>query len=271
MAGEQTQRARIKTCGNGFSGHFLRLDEVIRWIEHLHTMHPIRELHRLASPAPKPQCLTWDGQHLWMGSMETHFVHQLAPGTLESCRQVKAPGLPFGMVWTGSDFLVLCGETDEDLRIIRRLDPEHGFDPHFALPCPDDTGSQMSWAGGGIFTISQWYRRKVLFMDVSGTVHRSLTAPHGICGHTIAGDDLWVVGTDAEEGTEYFLSRARLSAPEPVFEDVASVPFQARGLTWDGSCLWTNHRAAHRIVAFTPWEFPTPSAAARRDSPDSRR
>lgn len=31
-------------------------------------MENISELQRLASPAPKPQSLAWDGATLWMGS-----------------------------------------------------------------------------------------------------------------------------------------------------------------------------------------------------------
>ena len=44
-------------------------------------MITIRELQRLASPAPKPQSLAWDGATLWMGSRETKIIHAINPAT----------------------------------------------------------------------------------------------------------------------------------------------------------------------------------------------
>jgi hypothetical protein len=45
-------------------------------------MENIRERRRLASPAPKPQSLAWDGATLWMGSRETRRDYALDSATL---------------------------------------------------------------------------------------------------------------------------------------------------------------------------------------------
>ena len=95
-------------------------------------MHKIQELQRLASPAPKPQSLAWDGATLWMGSRETWGIHALNPATWTVGWQTKAPGTPYGMTVVKGELRVLCGETADDHRIIRRCVPAQGFDPDFA-------------------------------------------------------------------------------------------------------------------------------------------
>src|SRR5512140_3368894 len=105
------------------------------------TMNDIHELRRLTSPAPKPQSLAWDGTTLWMGSRQTHQIYAIDPKVWTVRWQVAAPGTPYGMTAFGGELRVLCGETADDHRIIRRCLPYHGFDAKFALPCPDDTGS----------------------------------------------------------------------------------------------------------------------------------
>ena len=40
-------------------------------------MQDITELRRLASPAPRPQCLVFDGATLWMGSIETRRIYEI--------------------------------------------------------------------------------------------------------------------------------------------------------------------------------------------------
>jgi hypothetical protein len=34
-------------------------------------------------------------------------------------------------------------------------------------------------------------------------------------------------------------------------EDVATIPFASRSLTFDGERFWSNHRAANEIIAFS--------------------
>jgi hypothetical protein len=42
-----------------------------------------------------------------------------------------------------------------------------------------------------------------------------------------------------------------LSEERPEIKDLAKVPFACRSLTFDGELLWSNHRAANEIVAFS--------------------
>jgi len=69
-----------------------------------------------------------------------------------------------------------------------------------------------------------------------------------VCGVAVIDDMACLLGTDDEDSEEYFFSRLDLRSG--VADDLASVPFRARGLAWDGSRFWTNHREADRIVTF---------------------
>jgi hypothetical protein len=145
-------------------------------------MKDIHELKRLTSPAPKPQSLAWDGPTLWMGSRETKRIYAIDASTWNVRWEIAAPGTPYGIALTGTgDLRVLCGETSEDHRIVRRCISGKGFDEQFAMPCPDDTGSQLSFDGQRL-TISQWYPKKLLTVAGDGKVERVIAVPHGICG-----------------------------------------------------------------------------------------
>ncbi len=212
-------------------------------------MTSIRELRRLASPAPRPQSLAFDGPTLWLGSRETRRIYRLNPETWTVDWETAAPGIPWGMTVVRGELRVLCGEGEDDVRIIRRCVPGEGFDPEFALPCPDDTGSQLGFDGENLH-VSQWYRRQVVSLDAQGAVARVIPVPHGVCGQVIVAGVHYLVTTDAEETNDYWLTRldARGAAPESV--DLAKIPFPARALAFDGTQFWTNHREQDEIVAF---------------------
>jgi hypothetical protein len=212
-------------------------------------MNDIQELQRLASPAPKPQSLAWDGVTLWMGSRETRHLYAINPTTWTVSWEVEAPGTPWGMTAVGPELRVLCGETAEDNRIIRRCLPGRGFDGKFSLPCPDDTGSQLGWDGKRLY-LSQWYPKKVLTLGEEGNVERVIAVPHGICGQVVVGDFTYLVTTDAEETNDYWLTRVDRRPATPKIEDLARIPFAARALAFDGTHFWTNHREQNQIVSF---------------------
>ena len=187
-----------------------------------------------------PQGLAWHNENLWMGSMTNKTVHQIDPNTGESIWETPAPGTPFGITSVDDELRVLCGETEEDFRIIRRLVPNEGFNTNFNLPCPQDTGSQLH--------VSQWYNKIVLSIDNNGNVQRSYESPHGIAGQVIVDNRIYLVTTDAEETNEYFLTQVDLESDTAT--DIAKIPFPARALAFDGKNFWTNHRAADQIVCF---------------------
>ena len=212
-------------------------------------MKDVTELQRLASPAPKPQSLAWDGSTLWMGSRDTKRIYALNPATWTVGQEIAAPGTPWGLAWVGTELRVICGETSEDHRIIRRCVPGQGFDPEFGIPCPDDCGAQLGWDGRHL-TVSQWYPKKLLTLGSDGKVERVILVPHGICGQVFVDGCFYLVTTDAEETTDYWLTRLDPRPAVPKIEDLARVPFAARALAFDGKNFWTNHREQNQIVSF---------------------
>jgi hypothetical protein len=212
-------------------------------------MKDIQEIQRLASPAPRPQSLAWDGAALWMGSLETKRIYAINPATWTVTWETVAPGSPWGMTAVGKELRVLCGETADDTRIIRRCIPPRGFDADFRIPCPDGSGSQLGYDGERLH-VSQWYPKKLITLGAKGEVERVIRVPRGICGQVFAGGLVFLVTTDAEETNEYFLTRIDPRAADPRAEDIARIPFAARALAFDGTRFWTNHRAQNQIVSF---------------------
>jgi len=210
-------------------------------------MNPINELSRLNSLAPLPQGLAWQDGTLWMGSMDTKIVYLIDPSSWTIQWLVQAPGTPFGITVIGDELRVLCGETEEDNRYIRRLMPGRGFDSAFKQPCPEDTGSQLGFDGQQLH-VSQWYNKRVLALNKEGGVEKIYNSPHGIAGQCIVDGSIYLITTDAEETTEYFLTRIDQATGQA--EDIATVPFQARALAFDGEAFWTNHRDANQTVRF---------------------
>jgi outer membrane protein assembly factor BamB len=212
-------------------------------------MQDVEELLRLPSPAPKPQSLAFDGTLLWMGSLETRRIYAIDTRTWTVRSETPAPGTPFGMTVVGDELRVLCGETDEDHRVIRRFVPWHGFKSQDAIPCPEDTGSQLGYDGDRLY-VSQWYNKRILSLDERGRVGSVIDVPHGICGQVVVEGRFYLVTTDDEETDDYWLTRVDARNGTPRIDDLARIPFAARALAFDGERFWTNHREQNQIVAF---------------------
>jgi hypothetical protein len=99
-------------------------------------MQDVTETMRLPSPAPRPQSLAFDGEKLWMGSIETNRIYLIDPHQWTIAEEKRAPGKPWGMTVVGDELRVICGEGDDDNRIIRRFVPGHGFKTQDAVECP---------------------------------------------------------------------------------------------------------------------------------------
>jgi sugar lactone lactonase YvrE len=210
-------------------------------------VHDVKESLRLPSPAPLPQSLAFDGDKLWMGSIETCRLYALDPRQWTVIEEDKVPGKPWGVTVVGDELRVICGEGEEDDRVIRRFVPGHGFKTHDAVACPDDTGSQLSYDGTWLY-LSQWYKQRLLGLDEQGKVMRQIDLPRGVCGQCYVDGYFYVITTDDETTNEYFLGK--IGGDGAAFEDFARIPFAARALAYDGSRFWTNHREANEIVAF---------------------
>jgi hypothetical protein len=214
-------------------------------------MQDVNETLRLPSPAPRPQSIAFDGEKLWMGSIETSRVYAIDPRQWRVVEEDRAPGKPWGMTVVGDELRVICGEGADDDRFIRRLVPGHGFKTQDVIACPDYTGSQLSYDGMRLY-VSQWYKKRILGIDERGNIVRTIDVPREICGQCYVDGTFYVLTTNDEHTNDYFLMKASVNGGQPRFEDVARVPFAARALAFDGSRFWTNHREQNEIVAFTP-------------------
>ncbi len=173
-------------------------------------MTNIEELMRLPSPAPFPQALAHDGELLWMGSRETQRLYAIDPRAWTVKEEAQAPGVPYGMTCVGDELRVLCGETEEDHRIIRRFIPGHGFRSKYAIECPDDTGSYLGFDGDRLY-VSQWDNKRIISLDEHGHTGTIVEVPHGICGQVVVEGCFYLATTDDEETNEY-LAHARRCA-----------------------------------------------------------
>lgn len=212
-------------------------------------MQDIRETSRRRTAFPRPQSIALDGTSLWVGSIATNTIYRLDPKTLVVQWQTNAPGKPYGMTAIGDGLRILCGETDADNRYVRRFLLGKGFQNDGAFQCPDDTGSQLSFDGRRLY-ISQWYNRRLIGVDDGGSVKDVIQVPHEICGQTFADGAFYLLTTEDETTTDYWITRVAGRDGHRKMEDLARVPFAGRGLAFDGQQFWTNHREAGEIVTF---------------------
>jgi hypothetical protein len=132
--------------------------------------------------------------------------------------------------------------------VIRTFVPGHGFHGP-AIPCPDATGSQLSYDGDSLF-LSQFYNGRIIAIADDGTVGTVIELGRQIVGHAVVGGRFYVITADDEHDEAYYLTRVDARGRMPLIEDIARVPFAARSLAFDGERFWTSHREADEIVAF---------------------
>ena len=216
------------------------------------TLKTATEVLRRPSPAPRPQSIAFDGETLWMGSIETCRIYAIDPVHWTVREEVEAPGKPWGMTVMGDELRVLAGEGSDDTRIIRRFIPGHGFKKEGSIPAPDDTGSQLGFDGDRLY-VSQWYNKRVISLDADGNTGSVIHSPHGICGQVIVQGVFYLLGTDDEDSDEYYVTRIDARDGNSKAEDIAQIRFQGRGLAYDSTHgrFFTNHREHNQVVAFT--------------------
>lgn len=208
----------------------------------------ILELERLDGISPEPHSIASDGTTMWIASRDTKCVDVVDRASWKKIGEIQPPGMPWGMAFGNGAVYMTCGEGPDDNRNIHAFVPGKGFDPN-VVPCPDDTGSHLTIHDGRVL-LAQWYNRRLLLLDEAGKVLAEYRAPHGIAGVAEREGAIFVVGTDEEEHGEYYITRLDLADGIAAATDVAFVPFRARGLAWDGSDWWTNHREAHQTIRF---------------------
>lgn len=213
-------------------------------------MKDISEHLRLPSPAPKPLGVAFDGGTLWMASRETHGLYAIDAASWTVRDEAQAPGGPFGMAVVGDELRVVVGigENDHD-RYVYRFIPGHGFKSD-RLACPDLTGAHVAFDGDVLF-LSQASYRKILALDAQGNPTREIPLDRIPLGMTIVEGRFYLITSDDEfENLEFTVVDARGESPRT--ETQAAIPFDARGLTFDGSRFWTSHRDENQIVSFSP-------------------
>ena len=216
--------------------------------EHVQPPPEARETARVPSPAPVPQALAFDGTSLWMGSWETQKIYGIKPDGFSVFEQANAPGRPVGMTAIHEDLRVVCSESAEDNRFIRRYIPGHGFVMNERVPCPDDTGSFLAYDGIHLW-LSQRYNRRVLEFDAQYRVLVEAHADAQIIGIVWAHGSMYLSTWHGKEGGGCKIGRLDVGADR--IEYVATLPFAGISLAHDGSRFWTNDVRENAIVSFT--------------------
>ena len=215
----------------------------------METTHTIKELLRLPSPAPLPLGLAADGNTLWMASRETQRLYAIDVAKWTVRDEAQAPGGVHGLTLVGDELraVIGLGEKEPD-RYIYRFIPGHGF-KNDRLACPDLTGNHLAFDGDTLF-LSQAHYMRILALDAQGNILRGISLNgHKPAGMTIADGAFYVLAADDEwDNLELWRIDARGEKPE--IQTLASVPFDGRGLTYDGTRFWTSHRDENQIVAF---------------------
>jgi len=208
----------------------------------------IEELQRIPSPAPAPQGLACDGTDLWIGSVETHRIYGVRAQTGAVFEENDAPGGPIGLVVTGDAIRAVTSEGPEGDRYIRRYVIGHGFKSE-AIACPDHTGSFLAWDGDHLF-LSQRFEQRILELDPSGGIIRTIPVPRQITGITIVNGLFYAMTCANKACDDMRVLRIDARKETPAVTELAGVPFIARSLAWDGTKFWTSARESNEVVAF---------------------
>lgn len=210
-------------------------------------MQPIVELDRLVSVSPQPHAVAIHDGTAYISSRATERIDVIDARSWTKTGEIQPPGMAWGLTYGDGVLIMTCGETAEDNRRIRTYDPQSGSWREGYVACPEDTGSHLAVYHGQTL-LGQWYNKSLLLVDDRGSVVRRYDAPHGIAGVAVRGDDAFLLTTDDEDAGDYWITRLDLRTGSS--DDVALVPFHARGLYWDGERFWTNFREGDRVVTF---------------------
>jgi outer membrane protein assembly factor BamB len=212
------------------------------------TIAAIDELLRIPAPCPAPIGIACDGTDLWIGSFGTNRIYGLKAQQGTVFEEARAPGSPLGITVTGDALRVIIGEGEDDDRYIRRYIMGKDFKTE-KIPCPDLTGSFIAYDGDRLY-VSQRYNQCILELDETGTVLRTIPVPRQITGMVIVAGRFYLATTESRDVDDYRLLCLDARKEQPHVHELASIPFVARGLAFDGTKFWTNNRGENAIVAF---------------------
>jgi hypothetical protein len=116
-----------------------------------------------------------------MGSRDLRRIYAIDVETWTVVKETDAPGIPWAAVATNGTLRFTVGERAEDDRYLRSYDPASGFG-EVRIACPEFTGSYLSFDGDHLY-LSQWYKHRILKLDASGNILRTINIGAEICGH----------------------------------------------------------------------------------------
>jgi len=206
---------------------------------------------RLRSPGLEPFGFAFSGATLWIASREAHRLFAVDPVTWTVTEEAPCPGAPFGIAIAGDDFRAVIGfGDDDDDRYIYRFVPGRGFEDN-RIACPDLSGAHLAFEGGALF-LSQAHNQRILTLDSQGAVTHTMQLERVPVGMTVVdGCFFLITGDKAFKNLQLAKVEDRTEAPR--LTALATIPFVARGLAFDGSRFWTGDRATNEVVAF---DFP---------------
>jgi hypothetical protein len=215
-------------------------------------MKEVADLKRYSSPTVTPQALAWDGKQLWMSSRDLGTLYRTELDGLKIVEEIDPPGVVWAGVATNDGWRFTIGKGLNDDRHVYRYTAADGFEKLFS--CPELTGSYLSFDGEDLY-LSQWYKERILKMDDKGNIQGQMNVGAEICGHTFVDGLIYVLrGRENKDvpnqAEEWRIARLDPRKKSPAVEDLATIPFAARSLAFDGERFWSNHRAANETVAF---------------------
>ena len=208
------------------------------------------EQGRFPSPAPSPQALAWDGSKLWMGSRDLRRIYVIDPKEWKVLEEKEPPGIPWAGVATNGTLWFTIGEGPNDDRYICRFAPGIGFSEEDKITCPEFAGSYLSYDGQSLH-LSQWYKHRILKLDVNGNIVRVIHIGAEVSGHAFVDGMIYVLRGTEQNGESWTIARLDPREEKPKVRDIAIIPFACRSLTFDGKHFWSNYRAKDTIVSFT--------------------
>ncbi len=215
------------------------------------TLSTIDELLRIPAPCPSPMGLACDGPDLWIASYDSCRIYGMVAMQGRVFEEAIAPGRPYGLTVTGDALRVVVGDRDDggpDDRFIRRYIMGKDFKSD-AIRCPGGTGSFLAYDGDRLY-LSQRDAQVILELDDAGKVLRTIPVPRQITGMVVVAGRFYLVTTQSRESDDYRLLCLDARKEEPEVHELASIPFAARSLGFDGTKFWTNCRGENTIVAF---------------------
>jgi outer membrane protein assembly factor BamB len=212
-------------------------------------MQSVKELERHPSPGTRPQPLAFLGKTLWIGSWDTDHLYAIDPQKWRVVEEVAAPGKPYGIAALGDELRVVVSIGEEDDRYFYRFVPGKGFDAGSKTACPDFTGSHLVSDGSTLY-LGQMGNQRILALDpTNGSILREIALPTRCGGMGVRAGAFYIISAD-EEFENLELATLDVQTSNPALVPVATIPFDARSLAFDGNVWWTNHREASEIVSF---------------------